>query len=47
MKVSSYLYINGNIEKSKNENFVDTNKCQLLIGFGEKKYLIENPSENK
>ena len=44
MKVSSYLYINGNIEKSKNENFVDTNKCQLLIGFGEKKYLIENPT---
>ena len=43
MKVSSYLYINGNIEKSKNENFVDTNKCQLLIGFGEKRLLLEQP----
>lgn len=43
MKVSSYLYINGNIEKSKNENFVDTNKCQLLIGFGEKRLLLEKP----
>ncbi len=43
MKVSYYLYINGNIEKSKNENFVDTNKCQLLIGFGEKRLLLEQP----
>lgn len=43
MKVSSYLYINGNIEKSKNENFVDTNKCQLLIGFGEKRLLLDQP----
>ena len=43
MKVSSYLYINGNIEKSKNANFVDTNKCQLLIGFGEKRLLLEQP----
>jgi len=43
MKVSSYLYINGNIEKSKNENFVDSNKCQLLIGFGEKRLLLEQP----
>ena len=41
MKVSSYLYINGSIEKSRNENSVDKNKCQLLIGFGEKKSLLE------
>jgi len=46
MKVSSYLYINGNIKKSKNENFVDTNKCHLIIGFGEKRLLLEQPIYN-
>jgi hypothetical protein len=47
MKVSSYLYVNGNIEKSKNENRVNNTTCQLLIGFGEKKSLLEKSTYEK
>lgn len=44
MKVASYLYKNGLLIKSKNENNIENSKCQLIIGFGEKAYLSNGTS---
>ena len=42
MKVSSYLYKNNTLEISKNPNNLDSQVCQLVIGFGEKSLLSDS-----
>jgi hypothetical protein len=41
MKVSTYLYKNNKLEKSKNSSEFDKQKCQLVIGFGEKNNIAD------
>ena len=44
MNVSTYLYKNNILEKSKNAHNFNHQKCQLVIGFGEKNGLSEKTS---
>ena len=42
MKVETYLYKNGKIEKSNTGQLVNPNGCQLVLGFGGKQELSSN-----
>ena len=42
MKTAKYLYRNGAIDKSLNDLEINHTKCQLVLGFGEKKILSDN-----
>lgn len=44
MKVSSYLFQNGIMEKSKKNIGFDSQKCQLVLGFGGKSVLANSES---
>lgn len=44
MNVSTYLYKNNRLENSRNANNFNHQKCQLVIGFGEKTILSDNKS---